>query len=341
MSSLLLPGVDKIGLHTKDFVVSDGDTLYQNSIIPPGTSYLDLPILFVDERGRPIHKTKVWVDPKKTKVPYQLDINRNGLFISANPSKSIHPWNLNSDVDSVSEFIKSVHLDCRSLGIKFDLDSCDLKRVDLAKQDFMGRDLSMYGPAYDLMKGDRKKKILYPNGATWQNKQSEVCFYDKGIESNLKNIYGLLRAESRFKKTDQIVKFIGVRKWSEFIKTDCYFWDEAYRRHINSSVFSKYSGDLFILDFDSEVDRIRHIAEVNSRNIALNYLAVLGVERILSFPSGIDTFKDILLKADVVSTRQVNKIISDVRSLILMIPKKVNHISVIELMNELKLKFVA
>jgi len=340
-TGLLLPGVDKLAVHTRDFHVSDYRSLHKNQTTAPNKEIEDLPVLMVDSRGQGLHATKAWADTKGRRIPYQVDFDKNGMLLAVNPSKALHPWKLNSDVNSIEEFLSSVHKDCKEIGIHFDLDGARIKRLDLAKQDFMDRALSMYGPAYDFMNGSRKKKNVYPSGATWHNKQDEVCFYDKGLESKIPIIEGLLRAESRFLKDNKVSAFVGVNTVSEFLRTDCYTWDEAYKKHLNRSVFDKAKSDLFIMDFDSEVDRLRQIAKIKKKNICVTYVSAHGIIAFLSMPGGLDQLKAILNASGVVGTKAVDKFMREVDSIISLMPKPEGMVSVLDLVHELKMKFAA
>lgn len=338
----LLPGVDKLVLYTNDFGVDNYDLiLRKNQTTGPGEDICDLPLLLTDSRGKILRATKAWAETKDRAMPYQVDFNRHGMIVAFNPSKALHPWMLNTDVDSVCEFMSAVHRDCKDLGIHFDLGSCRISRMDLAKQPLMDHNLAMYQPTYDIMGGSRKKKQMYPNGALWYTKESEFGIYDKAAESRISTIQGLLRGESRLKKADVVSKFMGINYVNDFVKTDAYVWNEAYNKHIKEMVFNKWQGDLFVIDLNQEVERLRQVAAVTKKNIGITYLSLHGVQHFINNCGGIDKLKQIIEESGVLKTRAKNEFIKHIEENLLPLVPKGDGVTVIELINELKLKFAA
>lgn len=335
MSATLLPGVDKLHLFTQDFGILDSRVFGVGRSTMPGKEIEDLPIIMRDESGRIEHGNYAMF--KGQKIPYVVSVNKVGMIIQCNPSKIAHPYKLMDDVNQVKDVIKSIGEDMKESGIVTNITNSIISRVDLAKQDFMGRDLSNYRMAYEFLQGKRMKSKGYESGYLFHNGQQEACFYDKGIESGISSINGLLRSEGRFKNSRSVCKNLGVKTFLDFCKTDCNQWNENYNLYFNDSIFRK-AGEGTFIDFNSEVERLKAL-KASGRNAILEYMVSVGMDTILLKFGSIDCLFD-LMKAAGFSKETIKKERGKMRERITKISKS-KVVSVSLLISELKKKFAA
>lgn len=340
MTTQLLPGIDKICLFSKDFEVKDKSVLAVLKDLKPGQKDEDLSLLFVDKQGEPMYGRQAKHDClKHPNLPFWLGINKVGLSVQLNPSKCIHSFELNKDVKSISIICHGIESKFNDIGIRIPdgIESCSISRIDFTKQDTMTRDLSSYRSAYEFLQGKRMKSQGYENGYLFKNGCQQICFYDKGVESKIKDAEGLLRAESRFLDPELIRKRLGYNKLFDLFKSDANEWNEHYNKFLNEKIFNK-SKQGFILDFDTELEKLKFFKESGNNSIT-NYLLTVGIDSILLQFGSMDFLFDLMEKAG-----YHRNYIPSIRKKLLKfmtLPSKGKVVSISTLINELQQKFAA
>ena len=337
MSTELLPGIDKIWLYTRDFEVNDKSVLDVNRDLKAGQKDEDLPLLFVDKKGEPMYGMKAKHIGKNQNLPYFASINKIGLSVQFNPSKIIHPYQLLTDVNLISSISDQIESELYDIGIKFNPSDCGISRMDLAKQDLMSRDLTSYRTAYEFMDGKRMKSKGYETGYLFENGNHEVCFYDKGIESKIKDAEGLLRVEPRFKDNDLIRKRLGYNTFADFLKSDANEWNEHYKKYLNEKIFRK-SKQGYILDFNTELETLKSLKE-RGNNSVTDYLLIVGIDLILLQFGSMDFLFDLMKKAGY-HRNYIRTTKTKIQSLMTS-HSKGKIVSISTLINELQQKFAA
>lgn len=334
-SQSLLCGVDMVHLHTRDFKVKDSRELFLDKSTFPNQNIEELPVPFYDDKGA-VYCRKAQVQNRKNQIPYFISIDRRGLSLQFNPSKARHAYNLNSDIYDIDLFSRQIAKDCQSIGLSFDLDNSKLNRIDLAKQDFTDRSINNYRSVFDFIQGKRMKQRGYENGYLVYNGESEACFYDKGIEQKNPLLVDFLRVESRFKTDKSIIKNLGINRYSDFLKTDCYVWNESYNDYLNKTIFDKYD-DKLILNFDSEVAKLKFLKQ--GQGAVYKHRNLRGMISIIEMYGSMDFYYEVMAAAGF-STDGINKQkVKDIE--LLKLESKGSMISVSQLINELKQKFAA
>ncbi len=336
MTTQLLPGIDKLHLFTQDFTILNSRVFGFGRTTKPGKDIHDLPVIMKDASGRIEHGNYGMF--KGQKIPYTVSVNSVGMVIQCNPSKIVHPYELMKSVDDVKNVVALIGSDMRDSGIKTDLSNTIMSRVDLAKQDFMVRSLDNYRMAYEFMKAKRMKQTGYDGtGYLWHNGGHEACFYDKGVESGIPDIKGLLRVEPRFTKARSVLSNLGLRTFSDLCKTDCYRWNESFNKYLNNRIFN-VAGERTFIDFNSEVERLKDLKS-SGRNAILKYLVSVGMDTILLRFGSIDGFFNLMKEAGF-SKETIKKEKVKMRDMITQISKS-KFVSVSVLINELRQKFAA
>lgn len=335
MSSILLPGVDKIWLSTQEFSVKDGNALGFNKRTKQGQSEENLPVLFTDKNGQTFKGTQSEYFGQT--LPFYLGINQKGLSLQFNPSKILHSYNLVSDVSEIQKIEKQISYELNDVGICFNSLDARPTRLDLAKQDFLSRSIDNYYPVFNYLEGKRMKGRPYETGFTFDNTLHEFCFYSKGHECKNEKLINMMRAENRLKKPDPIRKALGFYKFSDFLKSDAIDWNTHYVNYLNSNIFrSVKQGQLF--DFDNEVEKLK-MFKCKGRNAFNNYLITTSLENILQSFGNLKFLWKIMSEAGF-SRQQIHKEKVKIRELMKFTGKN-KILSISTLIEELKEKFAA
>lgn len=336
MSAGLIAGVDKIWLSTRDFQVRDGSLLGSTIKTKQGQKEADLPVILRDEQGK-CFKGQQLEYRGQGKIDFYLGINQKGLSLQFNPSKVYHPYNLMNDVNDLSTINKQISDELNEVGIRLNTLDCNLSRLDLAKQDFMKRDLITYYPVFEFLDGKRMRGQSYQTGYTFMNGRHESCFYDKGEELKLQSIKGLFRAENRWKDTTLIRRSLGYSNFKDFLSSDCYEWTEHYNKYLDDKIFRKPKQG-FIFDFDDQLSRLKYYKE-KGRNAINNFLVETSLDSLLIYFGSINVLWTLMQEAGF-SRQQIHN--EKVRiTEIIKSKSRGKSINVAILINEIRDKFAA
>ncbi len=299
MSSPGAFGVDKLTLFTPDFQVQDlsparGWTVHRRE--SPDTP--ETPPLLLDGTGTVVHANKAYA--KGDRVTFDLD--SRGLRVDLNPSKGHHPWHLSPDLGGVTGQIRH---EAERHGLRFDVDTLRLSRLDLARQAEMPELPSTYGHAFTLLRGKRMKSAIYPDGARFSNGQRQAVFYSKRAEllHRHKEGYGcpsrLLRAEARFMTHKATARATGLTYLPDLVRAHPDKLLEAYRDFMARDVF-RLTGDgqQEIIPFEGLSGFLRDCRE-NYRNGIDRFLSIRGAEALFIQFGGFEGFVAFLEEAGV------------------------------------------
>jgi hypothetical protein len=265
-------GIDKIKLLSNDFTIDDaysGAFAIDNGI-RQGSSQEGVPHLFTDGYGNPVRAYKAYHNSKETNANYTVQRLGANVYLVANfnPSKMVHPYKL-SEVgsDDYTRALKAIQSELSSIGIRVNLKSANLSRIDISAQYNMGHPLSSYQPAFRLMGGARAKKIEYQGGYTFGNKTHQCVFYDKITEMELRKMgqsckgeSNLLRGEVRLYKGSYISNTLKASTLSDMEAMGTHGLSDAYTRYLNRNVFAKVKGvHQSVIDYNDEVEYIRSL----------------------------------------------------------------------------------
>lgn len=346
------PGIDKIDIYARSYTIRDTSIFGIESKKQPGQSIYDLPKIITDKSGKCEHGIKALYFGKK--LPFIIDVKPTKdkldtrLKLSFNPSKILHPYNLIQDTNEIKSVVSEIKKELKDVGIMFDVEGENISRLDPAKQPIMDRSLSTYRPVYDFMEGSRMKQRGYESGYLFISSEHQICFYSKSEELKNQTLDRMLRGEVRFLSSRSVRENTGISCLNDLYKTDCYEWNEFYKKHLNNRIFKYHLPEGLdeskILDFDSEVKRLQRFM-FNSdgkqkRGAILKWLVALHFDLILVGIYSTDFFFQIMKEAGFTS-RHINNIKRDFSDMMQTSINKGNLLSVSVLINELKEKFAA
>lgn len=342
-------GIDKLILVSKDFSVSDALTpdFGIDTSKKQGTKDESLPYLLTDAVGREIRAHKIWHNTTQASIT----INQLGLNLSFNPDKIINPYQL-SEINSsgFNDALSVVDKHLHKIGIKVNIEQMKLNRVDLAKQEQMNYSVWQYSDAFRLLASKRKmSKRTYLETQTIGNTQHQVCFYDKEQELSdlgLKNYItekNLMRAEIRMLKSNCTKRIMHAETLKDLRRLHPADVSEIYSGYMQKNIFKGTISEQLMLNFDEEVDFIRHLKQADKRNAFKKYLMLKNLDEYLLRIGGIDNFLKLFTAAGF-SRPQVWRYRNDLEQLLSLkagIDKSRQDVSVSVLLDELKLKFAA
>jgi hypothetical protein len=333
-------GIDKLTLTTRDFSIKNVSVLGQNRSIRQGKTEEEIPVLGIDTgfgHMEMIRANSVYFNDETGL--FNFSVNQTGAQVIFNPSKILHPVNLVTDLKEVKKVGDLVTKRLHDQGINVSLNSANVSRLDLAKQEIMTRSLRTYSGACAFIKGKRMSGINYGNGYSWRNGETESVFYDKGIESNLP-IQNLNRLEVRLKTTKAVQKRSGLKNYGDMLHSDVSHLTGIYNRYLNDVLFSKNVSHQTSINFEQEVEKLKHFKSIG-RSAVSKYLLCNSINSLISQYGTIDVLFDIMAKAGF-SKGQISKERQNIISIMQYIGSgQVSELSIPALINELRLCFAA
>ena len=333
-------GIDKLTLTTRDFSIKNVSILGQNRNIRQGKTEEEIPVLGIDTgfgHMEMIRANSVYFNDETGL--FNFSVNQTGAQVIFNPSKILHPYNLVTDLKEVKKVGDLITKRLHDQGINVSLNSANVSRLDLAKQEIMTRSLRTYSGACAFIKGKRMSGINYGNGYSWRNGETESVFYDKGIESNLP-IQNLNRLEVRLKTTKAVQKRSGLKNYGDMLHSDVSHLTGIYNRYLNDVLFSKNVSHQTSINFEQEVEKLKHFKSIG-RSAVSKYLLCNSINSLISQYGTIDVLFDIMAKAGF-SKGQISKERQNIISIMQYIGSgQVSELSIPALINELRLCFAA
>lgn len=332
-------GIDYLTLTTTDYTIKSISGMGQIRCIRQGKTEDESQILRLNKefgQVEMIRADKLYFNEKDI---YQCTIDNRGIAVTFNPSKILHPFNLVTDTKEVKRIGDLVSRKLSEQGIRFVLETANVSRIDLTKQDILPRGFSTYVQAFSLLRGKRMKKTNWHTGYRWGNTQSEVQAYDKGVEAKIP-INNLIRFEDKFKHTDVVRKLCGFMNYGDVLKADTNQLTAIYNRYITDKLFSDKVGYQMALDFDNEVDKLKNFKEAG-RNAVMKYLLCSSLETFILRFGRIDVLFEIMAKAGF-NRSTISRERQNILKLLqyAQVSEK-SEFTILDLVNELKLRFAS
>jgi hypothetical protein len=334
----MLAGIDKISLTTKEFLVKDVDLIDVDFSKGPNSNHVPL---FKDALGREVVGKKAWFNSQRVNV----DINGHGMSVSFNPSKTLHPYHLLTDVGKIkTDILRSIEKEMAGKGLITNLHDAELWRLDLTKQDHMNQPVYSYANAFGHMKLHKNTKT-YPEGFYITQKQWTSLFYNKGLVLKDPSLVNFMRAEQQFTKKPIIQNVIKVRTLNDLLQTDAEYLTSIYNPFMIKKVFSNVNhvGQQLALDINGEAEILNRLREKYPRTFISKYLNVRMTEQYLLEIGGISTFVRICEKAGI--SRSTIYSYRDKMARIVAEHKMIfggrDQLTVFDLLNEVRQKFAA
>ena len=288
-------GVDKVGLHAKDYVVKSLNGWSKKGGEKVGE---DPPVFLRDGDGQPVPGAGFFLNAGQVNV----DLSPKGLLVSFNPSKVLHPYHLLTDPAEVGRIGDNVQATLQRNGVLVNVNAMQAVRVDLAKQAQLTHPLNAYGQALGHLQGKRMTGHQYPDGYSFRNTQREHVFYSKTRELHEKSGMAipesrLGRMEAKWKKGRPLAKDFQFSSFGDLRKADPHHLTAVYRDALHRDVFrTDPKAVQLILSFDTEVSILRGYLDAG-RGGAYRYLLDLHTGPHVAALGGWDAFGQLLRDA--------------------------------------------
>lgn len=296
-------GIDKINLHTKEFIVRGSHTMTIQPMAykPNSQEQKEEPLLWKGQRG-----SKAYLNNEL----YNLTVSDKGLNLSYNPSKILHPYNLTNDTNQVKELCENVRESLLQNGIVLPPDNeLRVSRFDMAKNEQMALPIQFYSPLFKSMRGKRMNNREYPSSYYFANKSRELNFYDKSEEVSNRKESGepitipdrLMRGELRAKKSATVGSIYRVNDLHSILEVGDAYREDKYKSTIRNQIFANGNNteqlQMFAIDYDKEVRVLKALKQRHTRGSIDKYLAYKGIDSLLDEIGNLDNLRQMLLDA--------------------------------------------
>lgn len=340
---MIAPGIDKVGLHTRDYMVTDGLrgwSVKSGAVIggPPSSFLRDVNGAVIDGPGFYFNGGI-----------FNADIGPKGLLLTFNPSKVRHPFELLTDPSEVGTIADRIGLELRDKGLALNINSMQAVRVDLARQAVLKHPLTSYVPAMSHLKGKRMTGHTYPDGYSWRNTQREAVLYNKARE--VKEKQGLTipdrlgRFEVKWRKGRPLAKDLQLSSFGDFRQAPPDHLASCYRNALCRDVFQLDPKAVqLVINYDTEVSILKGYLS-SGRNGAMKYLMDMNTGPHVEALGGWDVFGNLLRDAGMKdrTVRHTLQVLRSQTQRAAMVNARRDHVAVNThtLLEELKTTFAA
>jgi hypothetical protein len=128
-----------------------------------------------------------------------------------------------TDHQGTSRALKAVQKHLRDIGIKTNIKTASLSRIDAFKTVETEEPYSAYHPVLSMLQGQRLAKRDYGTTFLWANTQQEICIYDKLVEMRQRKVSiagfpeNSVRFEHRMLKGRKIQETLGMKSVSDLL----------------------------------------------------------------------------------------------------------------------------
>ncbi len=191
-----------------------------------------------------------------------------------------------ADFKGTRRAIRSAEKHLAAIGIKTDIKTAQISRLDAFTNVVAQEPYSCYQPVLSLLSGSRMKQRGYENGFLWENQQQQVCVYDKlkKMEHDKFSIAGLprnsIRFEHRMLKSRKVRDALNFRNVTDLLSS----YDtiaSTYRETMKKQLFRYEPADVEAI-LASEIEaNMRWFKSQNERNWLSSYLRYYGLHSLL------------------------------------------------------------
>ena len=187
-----------------------------------------------------------------------------------------------TDHKGTVEALKSIQQQLRAIGVKTNLKTANLSRVDTFKTVSAREPYHSYHPVLAMLQGQRMAKRDYGTTFLWGNTQQEICVYDKLVEMQHRkcNIAGLpdnsIRFEHRMLKAKKVRDTLEMRTVSDLLSAPDHVRD-TYHKIMEKQLF-KLSVEEIEIFTPSQVENLMQATrDSGHRDYVLRSVAALAI----------------------------------------------------------------
>jgi len=300
--------LDTVKVHSRDFEVgTDSPLEIRQGIINHSTGEeKNSFFLFKDRSGNYVNGAGAYLNHNL----FNLDINKNGMFLKFTPAKVFYGCNYysvnNNQLKLVTDEIQE---ELKRSDIHIDLKETALSRVDLARNIHTDKPIPAYQEMFSFLSGQRMKSVAYPEYYRYGNRSRQIVFYDKISElTNFQKINindfdipdkNTLRGELRFLSGSVCKRDLPYTKLGDLYKKSNYEdIKDSYKYYLKKLVFKSGVKDEKVkFHFNKEVEILQEMRKAFKRNAINEYFNHRNFNFILNVFGSLDNFRSVLIEA--------------------------------------------
>lgn len=274
-----LVGIDKLVLTSRDFSLPTTPSMVLQTNTEIGS---EAPILAITKDGKELRGQKLYKRTKDLETCTNVSINRFGLTVSLNPNKQRHDYWTYSDPVKLKESLIDIEKELKSIGIRTNIGSMLVSRIDLNKDNQMEHPYKNYQPIFESLNAKKKRITPHTSGVSIGNKSSSFVFYNKHQQMKDTHkidigVYNLLRGELQIQTRRKVKTSTYFDKVENLIK---YYdhKDSIYTREakIVLNSINNCNIDQISLPFENDITALMATCQKTTSKKLVHHLAAIG-----------------------------------------------------------------
>jgi hypothetical protein len=223
------------------------------------------------------------------------------LRVQINPSKIIHPYHLITDRMVIADQLIGLQKDLEKDGIKVQLESAKLNRIDIANNMKLDEPIENYFSVMDAFQGKRQVRKQHNETRYWDNTQNQFIIYPKNKELSeiisqwqMPNVE-LTRAEMKLKNSDVISKKFGHNLMGDLISDD-EVYSNIFNDYVRDVIFKEKQYKTQQIDFGEYYSLYEELYQEYGNRAFDIFLKSFGVLELVKQEKGIENIEKIIRK---------------------------------------------
>jgi hypothetical protein len=187
-----------------------------------------------------------------------------------------------TDHKGTVEALKSIQKQLGAIGVKTNLKTANLSRVDTFKTVSAKEPYHSYHPVLAMLQGQRMAKRDYGTTFLWGNTQQEICVYDKLVEMQHRkcNVTGLpensIRFEHRMLKAKKVRDTLQMRTVADLVAAPDHVRD-TYCKVMEKQLFKLSIEEIEVFTASQMKNLMRATRDSGARDYFLKSVAALAI----------------------------------------------------------------
>jgi hypothetical protein len=187
-----------------------------------------------------------------------------------------------TDHKGTVQALKSIQKQLGAIGVRTNLKTASLSRVDVFKTVSAKEPYHAYHPVLAMLQGQRMAKRDYGTTFLWGNTQQEICVYDKLVEMQHRkcDVSGLpgnsIRFEHRMLKAKKVRDTLEMRTVADLVGAPDHVRD-TYRKVMEKQLFKLSVAEVEVFTPSQMESLLQATRDSGSRDYFLKSLAVLAI----------------------------------------------------------------
>lgn len=211
-----------------------------------------------------------------------------GCFVQFSVPKVVDGSNYHPvDYKGTTEALRAVQKYLRDVGIKTNIKTASLSRVDVFRTVEADEPYQSYQPVLSMLQGQRMSKRDYGTTFLWANTQQEICVYDKLVEMQQRKarVDGLpensIRFEHRMLKGKKVRDTLGMRSAGDLLAGYDHV-QSVYRNVMHKQIFKRSVQEIEVVTANQIVHEMELFKGRGDRYWYQNWLQAKGMISVMS-----------------------------------------------------------